>query len=90
MLPMLVALDTLLSTVTWRERFVARCFDKDDPHRTWVEQWSEDRLAGLRWQVISNFCTKASCSYLANVWGPVRVGSLCIWFLFFWHFQIQS
>ena len=60
MLPMLLALDTLLSTVTWRERFVATCFDKDDPHKSWVELWAEDRLTGLRWQVVSNFCTKAT------------------------------
>ena len=85
MLPMLVALDTLLSTVTWRERFVARCFDKDDPHRIWVEQWSEDRLAGLRWQVISNFCTKASGSHLANVWGPGPARNWSFAFVF-WRF----
>lgn len=74
MLPLLLALDTLLSTVTWRERFVATCFDKDDPHKSWVELWAEDRLTGLRWQVVSNFCTKATklsnilfCYVLLNI-----------------------
>ena len=55
LLPLLQGLDTLLSSVTWRERFVATCLEKH-PDKDIVEFWSEDHLRGLRWQAVANFC----------------------------------
>ncbi|CAL1139397.1 unnamed protein product [Cladocopium goreaui] len=53
--PRLQALDKLLATVTWRERYVATCLGQD-PDRLLVENWAGDRLRSLRWQVVTNFC----------------------------------
>lgn len=55
MLPELQALDTLLSSITWRERFIVTCVG-NHPLRSFVQHWSADNLHGLRWQVVSGFC----------------------------------
>lgn len=60
LLPLLQALDTLLSTVTWRERFVSTCLS-DHPQKDLVEFWAENHLRGLRWQAVSDFCQAVAC-----------------------------
>ena len=87
LLPQLQSLDTLLSTVTWRERFVAVCFrDRSQQERDKVMHWSADGLAGLRWQVISSFCKEvlgrqyqlliAVKLYLRTCWPPPNMTSV--------------
>ncbi|CAJ1423275.1 unnamed protein product, partial [Effrenium voratum] len=56
LLPRLQALDHLLNSVTWRERFVSVCMGDQHPDRDLILQWSGDKLGGLRWEVIANFC----------------------------------
>ena len=53
MLPAL-ALDTLLSSITWREQFIVSCLG-NHPLRSFVQR-SADNLHGLRWHVVSVFC----------------------------------
>lgn len=69
-MPSLTSLDTLLSSVTWRERFVALCV-RDHPLRDLVEHWAEDQLKGLRWQVVSRFCVAATCPVFCFCFGLV-------------------
>ena len=82
-MPSLTSLDTLLSSVTWRERFVALCV-RDHPQRDLVEHWAEDQLKGLRWQVVSNFCMAATC-HVCFCFGLVTGVTL-----FFYAYQILS
>ena len=60
LLPQLQSLDIMLSSITWRERFVALCFSECTMQdRNKVLKWSGESLTGLRWQVVSAFCREA-------------------------------
>lgn len=64
LLPKLQSLDTLLSTITWRQRLVAQCFNSHlctAEERDMIMHWSGEGLGGLRWEVITDFCRKAAC-----------------------------
>lgn len=58
MLPKLQSLSILLSDVTWKERFVAKCMDNcSTEDKNLIHRFSGDKLGGLRWESISNFCS---------------------------------
>lgn len=60
LLPKIQSLGLLLSLPTWRERFSATCMEhKDVNEKNLIEKWSGDRLQGLRWEAVSNFCQQA-------------------------------
>lgn len=63
--PKLQALDRLLGSLTWRERYVSTCLEKHED-RALIEKWSGDRLRSLRWQVVTNVCK--SVPRLNDVW----------------------
>ena len=57
----LQSLECLLSQVTWRERFVATCMQHASlEDKNTILQWSSEKLAGLRWQVICKFTKDAA------------------------------
>ena len=61
LLPLLLALDNLLGSVTWKERFIATSAAQH-PEKDLLLKWSSARhLRGLRWEAISNFCSEVPC-----------------------------
>ena len=59
MLPKLQALDKLLNSVTWKERFAARCFP-DEAAREKLKHWPGVTLKSLRWEAVADFCCAAT------------------------------
>ena len=67
LLPLLLALDSLLGTVTWKERFIATSAS-EHPQKELLVKWSSARhLRGLRWEAISNFCSEVTRRFTRHI-----------------------